>query len=381
MKSKTQILFFAALVLGAYCCSSKGDGSVSEVIVNGDKVYVFSLNDLKSDTTILPLSSLVEDCALVQLESNEDAYVDPWFTTVTDKYIGVRQRSNKPYMLFDRSGKFLCKVGSIGGGPGEYTISLYDDIIDEKNELVYLASMSSDKILVYNTSGEFLKDIIAPHRLKKPKMFLSNDVLTVVHMPFSDDRAVAIQFDVNTGEILKELIPPSHLIVQNFNGEIFNTRNAPGIFDFLHTSSDTLYHFDVKNNKILPAFMMTFDSSEKPYKQYYQLNKDMLLTFIFGKGLVTTDLKNKTSSWINVVNDYYGNMPAPTYIVQLRDGYWVHNLQTEQLMEDIENRLAKRDCTENDKQILNKTLSTLEEGANNVVFIGKLKSEVKTKLW
>lgn len=380
MKSKTQFLFLAALLLGAYCCSPKGDGSVTEIMVNGDKMYAFSLNELRSDTNIIALSSLVEDCDLVQLETNDDTYVNPWFTTVTDKYIGVRQRDNRPYMLFDRSGKFITNVGSQGGGPGEYTISLYDDIIDDKNELVYLTSMNSDKIMVYNTSGQFLRDIVAPIRLQKPKMFLEDGILTVIHMPFGN-QAIAAQFNASTGEVLRGLTSPSHLVVRSFDGEIFNTRNVPGVFDFLHTSSDTLYHFDVKNNKIKPGFMMTFESSEKPFKQYYQVNKELLLTFIFGKGLVATDLKNKTSSWVKVVNDYYGNMPAPTFITQLRNGYWVYNLQPEQLIENIEDRLVKKDCSENDKKILNKTLSTLEEGANNVVFIGKLKSEVKNRMW
>ncbi|MEA4917620.1 6-bladed beta-propeller [Proteiniphilum sp.] len=380
MKSKIQFLFLAALLLGAYCCSPKGDGSVTEIMVNGDKMYAFSLNELRSDTNIIALSSLVEDCDLVQLETNDDTYVNPWFTTVTDKYIGVRQRDNRPYMLFDRSGKFITNVGSQGGGPGEYTISLYDDIIDDKNELVYLTSMNSDKIMVYNTSGQFLRDIVAPIRLQKPKMFLEDGILTVIHMPFGN-QAIAAQFNASTGEVLRGLTSPSHLVVRSFDGEIFNTRNVPGVFDFLHTSSDTLYHFDVKNNKIKPGFMMTFESSEKPFKQYYQVNKELLLTFIFGKGLVATDLKNKTSSWVKVVNDYYGNMPAPTFITQLRNGYWVYNLQPEQLIENIEDRLAKKDCSENDKKILNKTLSTLEEGANNVVFIGKLKSEVKNRMW
>ena len=380
MKSKIQFLFLAALLLGAYCCSPKGDGSVTEIMVNGDKMYAFSLNELRSDTNIIALSSLVEDCDLVQLETNDDTYVNPWFTTVTDKYIGVRQRDNRPYMLFDRSGKFITNVGSQGGGPGEYTISLYDDIIDDKNELVYLTSMNSDKIMVYNTSGQFLRDIVAPIRLQKPKMFLEDGILTVIHMPFGN-QAIAAQFNASTGEVLRGLTSPSHLVVRSFDGEIFNTRNVPGVFDFLHTSSDTLYHFDVKNNKIKPGFMMTFESSEKPFKQYYQVNKELLLTFIFGKGLVATDLKNKTSSWVKVVNDYCGNMLAPTFITQLRNGYWVYNLQPEQLIENIEDRLAKKDCSENDKKILNKTLSTLEEGANNVVFIGKLKSEVKNRLW
>ena len=381
MKSKSIFLFFVALVFSAYSCSPKGAGSVSEVIVNGSTMFVFSLNSLKSDTATIPLSSLVEDCSLVQLETNDDAFFRPWFTTVTEKYIGIRQQGGRPYMLFERSGKFKGAVGSKGQGPGEYSGSLYDDIIDEKNELIYLAPFFSDKILVYKTSGEFVKNINTPQRMMKPKIFLSDNTLTVLHMPYKDDRAMVVQYDVNSGEILKELPPPSHFIVQNADGEIFNTRYSSEIFDFVHTGSDTLYHFDVKKNKIEPLFAMTFDSSEKPYKQYYQMNKDLFLTNVFGRGLVATDLKNKTSSWIKVVNDYYGNMPSPTYIVQIRNGYWVHNVQPEQLMEDIENRLAQRNCTEEDKQVLNKTLSKLKENENNVVFIGKLKKEINAKLW
>ena len=195
------------------------------------------------------------------------------------------------------------------------------------------------------------------------------------------NNAVAFQFDVNTGELLDELAPPEYLLVPGFGGEIWNTKNVSGIFDILYTQSDTLYHFDVKNNKILPFFRMSFHSSENPYKQHYHLNKDIIITYVFGKGAVATDLKNKTSSWINSKNDFYGNIQAYLGIMMLRNGYFVHNLQPEELMEMIENRLAERSCTEQDRQILNQTLSTLKENANNVVFIGKLKSEVKSKLW
>ena len=389
MNSKSKILVLAALVLGTYCCSPKGDGSISEVIVNGNKMYVFSLNDLKSDTTTVSLSSLVDYCNLVQLETTEEAYFRPGNTTVTEKYIGIRS-SGAPYKLFDHSGNFLCDVGSVGKGPGEWTISLYDDIIDDKNELIYFSSFMSNKILVYSTSGKFLKDIVAPHQLQKPKMFLSDNILTVIHMPFQNDKAVAYQFDVKTGEVLKELAPPpAHFIVQSFDGELFSTRNAPGIFDFLHTSSDTLYHFDMKNNKILPAFRVTYSTSERVWMRYFPLNKNIFLTNVnmFSEeqrrfmpiGIVASDLKTKTSSWIKVVNDFYGNMSVP--IGSVSNGYWVRNVQPEQLMEDIENRLAQRGLSENDRQILNKTLSTLKENTNNVVFIGKLKGEIKAKLW
>ena len=376
------ILFLVAIVFSTCCCSRKGDGSVSEVIVNGNKMYVSSLNDLKADTVTIALSSVVENLELVHLETKKEAYFKPWYTTVTEKYIGVRQQDGRPYMLFDRSGIFLCTVGSKGRGPGEYVFSPNDDIIDDKNELIYLAPFMDDKILVYNTSGQFLKNIVAPYRLNKAKIFLSDNVLTVVHMPLQNDKSVAFQIDVNTGKVLNELSTPEHLIVQSFDAEIWNTKNMTGIFDFRSTQCDTLYHFDVKNNKMLPFFLMTYVSSENPYKLHYHLNKDIIVTYIFGKkGTVVTDLKNKTSSWTKVVNDFCGNINAYLAITMLSNGYFVHNLQPEELMEMIENRLAERSCTAQDRQILNKTLSTLKENANNVVFIGKLKSEVKSKLW
>ena len=392
MKSKILLVVFGVLILCAYSCSSKGDGSVSEVIVNGNTMYVMSLNNLKSDIVTIPLSSLVENCELVQLESVDDAYVGLGITTITERYIGVRQ-SRTPYKLFDRSGKYLRNIGSIGGGPGEWTASLYDEIIDEKNEMIYLAPLNrSDKILVYSTSGQYQKDIVAPHRLQKPIMFLSNNTLTVVHMPFVNDKAIAYQFDVNTGEVLKELgPPPAHLIVEDFNDELFSLRNESGVFDLVYTNSDTLYHFDLKDNKLLPFFNVTYETSQNIWKRYFQITPNLFLTnlrlfkettppSVEDIGIVATDLTSKTSSRIKVVNDYYGNIPI-SFAWQIHNGYWVMNLQPEQLMEIIEKRLAESSCTENDRQVLNKTLSTLKENTNNVVFIGKLKSEVEMNLF
>jgi len=379
MRSK---IFLAALVFGVYCCSPKGDGSVSIVDVGGNQVFVFSYSALNSNEATVPLSSLVENLELVQLETKDEAYFRPWFTTVTEKYIGVRQQG-APYLLFNRYGNFLGNVGSIGRGPGEYSMSPYDDIIDDKNELIYLAPFVGDRILVYNTSGRFIKDIVVPYRLQMAKIFLSDNILTVVHYPFPNDKAIAIQIEVNTGELLRELAPPEHFINKSdaFGAvEIFNTKSTPGIFDILYTGNDTLYHFDMRNNKIIPVFVLKHNSTENSWRQYFQVNKDLIMTWMSGK-LHATDLKNKTSSNINVVNDFLGNMPAPISVIHTRNGYWVHNVQPEDLMEDIENRLAERSCTEQDRQILNQTLSTLKENANNVVFIGKLKKEVKSKLW
>ena len=395
MKSNINFLFCVALICSAYGCSQQSDNQVSEVIVDGHTMYAVSLNNLKPDTKTVPLSSLVENCELIQLETNDDAFVNPWFTTITEKYIGASQENFGPFMLFDRSGKFLCKVGAIGQGPGEYTSGVYDAMIDDRNELIYLSFYMSNKILIYNTSGQFVKEIVAPISLVKSKIFLSEDTLTVVHMSFSNNNAMAYQFDINTGTVLKEVAPVEHLIVGSFDYDIINTRNAPGIFDFSFMNCDTLYHYDLNDNKMLPVFNMTYSSSEKPLMFYFQINNELLFTNVLflgidpsterqryiPRGLVATDLKNKTSSYITIVNDYYGNMPVQVSFFTFFHGHYVFNVQPEQLIEEIETRFAQSSCTEKDKQILNQTLSTLKANENNVVFIGKLKTDINAKLW
>ncbi len=320
-------------------------------------------------TETIPLSTLVGSCTFVQFEDIDKALFKPWFTTVTNKYIGVSQQDGGVFKLFDHSGKFLCDVGAVGQGPGEYT-SLYDQLIDEKKGLIYLAPFSGKKIQVYNLSGKFVKDFVAPQDLHKPRLYLSADgILSVVHMPFSGDKAMAIQFDSN-GKVVKVLAPPAQFVVHNFDGELFCSKSTSA-FDFQHTSCDTLFHYNSKDNKIYPAYSLS-TGSDKSFRQYVELNTK-LLTNIFGKALICTDKKTNTSSKVKIVNDFYGNLDVPVNIVTFRNGWFVHNIEPGDLAGNIEKRMKESSCTDQDKQKLKKILSTLDEEANNVVFIGKLK--------
>ena len=358
------LILFAAI---AYA----DDGTLKETVKDGSKVVVCSYDAIKK-TENMPLSHLVNDCKLIHFEDIDEALFRPWFTTVTDKYIGVRQHSGGVYKLFDSAGKFLCDVGAIGQGPGEYVGSLYDDLIDDKNELIYLVPMSGEKIFVYNTSGKFVKHIVAPQRLHKPKLFLSADgTLSVVHMAFTGEKAVAMQFDKD-GNVAKTLEPLSLLLVGNYDGELFNTRGTSA-FDFYHTSSDALYHYNKEKNKIEPVFNIVFNSSEKPFRQYVESN-NYILTNVFEKNkVIATNIKDKTSSFVKIKNDYFGNLNVSVNIVSFRNGYYVYNLEPAQLITEIESRLKESDCSQQDKDKLTKLRDSLNEDANNVIFVGKLK--------
>ena len=410
MKSKFIILIVVIVYILHSCKSinTQGDGSVVEVMVGSNKVNVVLLNKVKSEIKTIPLSSLVEDFEIVQLEMHDDAVFHiSSYITITENYIGVRPISER-YILFDRSGKFICAVGRRGGGPGEYQSFLSDDIIDEKNGLIYLAPFFSNKILVYNTSGQFVNEFVAPQQMRDSQIFLSNDILTVVHTPriiirsnetINEADAMITQFDVNTGEVLKRFTPPAeHFILRQNGSDILSSRNTQGVFDFVpdyYTTSqyDTLYNVDVKTGEIIPVFTMDFYltiARDKPI--FFQLNKSLFMStlkktqpagYYVETDLIATDLNSKTSARVMIVNDYFGNMDAlpNSFHKRFKNGYYVYHIQPEDLIENIEKRLSERNITETDRDVLTNKLSTLKEGTNNVVFIGKIRDEIETKLW
>ena len=367
---KTYYFFLSFLIIFFTSCS-KGDNSISEQMANGSKVIVCSYDEIKK-TNNIPLSHLVAECKLIHFEDIDDALFNPWFTTVTDKYIGIRQQDGGVYKLFDSSGKFLCDVGSVGQGPGEYAGSLYDDLIDDKNQLVYLVPMYGDKIYIYNTSGKFVKNIIAPQQLHKPRLHLSDDgILSVVHMAFDGEKAVAMQFDKD-GNVIKSLEPLSHLLVDNYNGEIFNTRNT-AMFEFAHTSSDTLYHYSKERNKIEPIINLEFSSSEKPFRQYIKVSDYYLINVFENNKIVAANIKDKTSSFVTIKNDFFGDLNVFVNVVSFRNGWYIKNLEPGQLITEIDDRLKESDCSQQDKDKLIKLRNSLDENTNNIMFVGKIK--------
>jgi len=48
-------------------------------------------------------------------------------------------------------------------------------------------------------------------------------------------------------------------------------------------------------------------------------------------------------------------------------------MKPEELIYEIQTRLAEKSCTEKEQKMLKKILPTLKKGGNNMVFIGKLK--------
>lgn len=209
----TYLLLSSALLLGCVsACNTSGqkskemktdDGSITTVETAGSKLTICDLSLVK-DTIEVPLSEFVEDCRIVRFETSEEAYFKAWFINATDNYIGIRQGDRGVFKLFDRNGKFLYNVGSVGSGPGEYDTTLYDECIDEKNGHIFFTPFVGKRIMMYDINGQWIKDIHLPIQVNKPKIWVNEDgSLSIIHMPFNEGEPLAFQMDTD-GNILKQ---------------------------------------------------------------------------------------------------------------------------------------------------------------------------------
>ena len=352
------------------------DGSVTTVESNGNKLTVCDLSAVK-DTIEVPLSEFVEDCRIVRFETSEEAYFKAWFINATDKHIGIRQGNQDVFKLFDRDGKFLYNVGSVGSGPGEYDTTLYDECIDEKNGHIFFTPFVGKRIMMYDINGQWIKDIPLPMQINKAKIWVNEDgSLSVVHMPFEEGEPLAFRVDTE-GNILNQIPATAATKVMNFDGEVFSYRNC-GDFDFFHTGIDTLFTYDPAGNKLLPKFTMTFPNmNEKPIHLYYRLPHHFIVTYWGNKGEgggdVLVDTEKNASSYFRLVNDFYGNLPIPAPGHSFYRGYFIQSLEPGQLIEKIEKQIASGKCSGQDEQKLKELAATLTENDNNVLFIGKVK--------
>ena len=375
MMKRLHVLALVAICVLAGCKQKPNNQSYGNIVT--DDVVVCDFDQVKDEITI-PLSEWVEDFQIVRFENNDTAIFKMWWPLITDHYIGIRQRNGGAFKLFNRQGKFLCNVGGIGGGPGEYK-SLYSEAIDEKNGWIYLASFAwKEYLLKYDLQGKYLGKVQVGENLNKPKIQLLPDGnLVLTQLYFHDSKSTMMAATISPQEeVTKCPDVPQHLQIAlkneqfgGFNHEIWHYGNTEEM-KFAYTVSDTVYAYDHKANRLKADFVMkNHRKTDDIYCTYIPL-PDKYITWVKSKGNIVTDLKTKESHFFKLKNDFVGGLNIGN---QTSNGYIWAMYEPLQLMENIEKRLEESDCTDADKKVLKELYDSLDEDDNNIMFIGKLK--------
>jgi hypothetical protein len=105
------------------------------------------------------MSDMVESIEYVPLETKDECLIRAThMPSVSKNYIALLATDNghSEAFLFKRNGSFVCKVGSKGGGPGEYSDARYVCLDEERNRVIVCDIM---RMLYYDLKGKFIKSV------------------------------------------------------------------------------------------------------------------------------------------------------------------------------------------------------------------------------
>ena len=160
----------AAIVLAASCGSGNGDGNLISVNFNRvDKGAVTNISELAAEPEFIALDSRVE------------AFATGYNYAFSDHYICIGASMRGPAKLYDRAtGKFLCDVGTIGRGPGEYLNTYGAPRIDEEDSTIWLLPWQTKTLLGFDiATGKFKKEVPLKYGVPKGQFSVDSKAGTV----------------------------------------------------------------------------------------------------------------------------------------------------------------------------------------------------------
>jgi hypothetical protein len=141
------------------CTSSKKNADSQTGTVKNDRLYVVDL-DIPENDADMNLSSVFSKVETIILETNKEALVSTSFKFFAfENYLFILNQSEnspKDFLVFDRNGKFIRKIGGFGRGPGEYT-RVFDFTVDTDNREIYL--LCNLVINKYSMDGTYIGSI------------------------------------------------------------------------------------------------------------------------------------------------------------------------------------------------------------------------------
>jgi len=145
--------------------------------------------------------------------------------------------------VFDLNGKFLFKIAKKGNGPGEYVTFMDFDVLP--NGDIYMWDISTKKIIVYDQSGEYKKDIKIPRMsnfyVLENKIYLSR--VSGLKGDISVNLAVYNMDNEKIDTILKNDEPIDNISLPNHSGN-YGFYQSPSNIYYSPKFSPIIYSID-----------------------------------------------------------------------------------------------------------------------------------------
>lgn len=140
--TKMRFLYFVLFIIILASCKSPDSG-----------IYKFDPRTIEDNE--ITLSEIADDITYIPLDNSFPISLiyDPRYFVNDNIYLSAYQSG---VMIFDRKGKLIRRIGSIGRGPGEYA-HYFNFSVDDKSGTVYV--LDARVIRVFSKTGRFLRSI------------------------------------------------------------------------------------------------------------------------------------------------------------------------------------------------------------------------------
>lgn len=153
---KTHLLT-VCLLLGSFFSISFVYGDNFPAVSNAQsKIDLYGNKDIYQKVS---LSKIAEDVVYIPLETTNESLLSEELQIYygkDDLFVGDQQTNT--FYRFDKTGKFLNKIGNKGNGPEEYPSALYF-YVDEASHSLFLISPQTKTLYQYTYEGKFQRKI------------------------------------------------------------------------------------------------------------------------------------------------------------------------------------------------------------------------------
>jgi hypothetical protein len=267
-----------------------------EITSNNDLCHIIDIDQVEKSQSLL-LSTLFKSVKSVILESSENSILGSISSLQTHKdlIIILDKVVSKGIFVFDKSGKYLYKIGRNGPGPGEF-IEVSDFTLDTQNEKIFVLDNQRQLINVFHLlTGDYVEtlrlkgDNIRSFHLQFVDDYLYTDAYS---WKKSEDNFLLREIDMKTGDQVKCWLKPIDYN-KNFS-------------DLYFTGKGVFYSRNSSKPKFLQLFMDTVMSiGRNEISPYLAITSKNLLTKKDFENAKGNSIEEKISSFLAIDKIYH----------------------------------------------------------------------------
>jgi hypothetical protein len=280
----------------------------------------------------------------------------------------------------------------VGRGPGEYT-GLYDWVIDEANDRVYLVPFGQANILEYTLSGRYIGRIAPPPGADgKTKIEVRDSIVTAYTLPFPGD-SLAVFTYTKSGRVISTA-PNPFGGARTYDNEVYVNKAVGGSTGYLASNVPIYYSYDHATGALTPVFGIDNAESDTPwYGEVHESPARYMIKvfhFAYDNGeqrpkdyWLSIDKRTGERAAGDLVNDFLGGIETTNsswpdkyyndHSFVFENGWYLETISAIALKRVLGDALKKGDMTSEVRARVEALNSSFDEDDNHFLFYGKLK--------